>query len=90
MIHSRVHALISSIEQLQDAGQYYGDADALLDLVDCCGHDRPVSYTHTNYITPWTLSSWGTLSVLRTGLIIFLNRTNTYLLHNMQEKIILL
>lgn len=43
LIHSRLHALITSIEQLQDAGQYYGDADALLDLVDYCGHDRPVS-----------------------------------------------
>lgn len=43
LIHTRVHALISSLEQLHDAGQYCGDVDALLDLIDFCGHDRPVS-----------------------------------------------
>ncbi|XP_072932345.1 tuberin [Epargyreus clarus] len=41
LIHSRLHALITSIEQLHEAGQYQGDVDALLDLIDCCGHDRP-------------------------------------------------
>ncbi|CAH2238615.1 jg1421 [Pararge aegeria aegeria] len=41
LIHSRVHALITAIEQLHDAGQYRGDPEALLDLVDSCGHDRP-------------------------------------------------
>ncbi|KAJ0176953.1 hypothetical protein K1T71_006962 [Dendrolimus kikuchii] len=41
LIHTGVHALITSVEQLHDAGQYYGDVDALLDLIDYCGHDRP-------------------------------------------------
>ncbi|XP_046959991.1 tuberin isoform X8 [Vanessa cardui] len=45
LIHSRVHALITSIEQLHEAGQFLGDADALLDLVDFCGHDRPEAST---------------------------------------------
>lgn len=42
LIHTCVHALITSLEQLQDGGLYYGDHEALLDLVDYCGHDRPV------------------------------------------------
>lgn len=41
LIHSQVHAVITSIEQLHEAGQYSGDVGALLDLVDSCGHDRP-------------------------------------------------
>ncbi|KAJ8727807.1 hypothetical protein PYW08_016192 [Mythimna loreyi] len=45
LIHTRVHALLTSIEQLHDAGQYYGDVDALLDLIDFCGHDRPEAST---------------------------------------------
>ncbi|XP_037293673.1 tuberin isoform X2 [Manduca sexta] len=45
LIHSRLHAVITSIEQLHDAGQYFGDVDALLDLIDYCGHDRPESST---------------------------------------------
>ncbi|XP_050345803.1 tuberin isoform X7 [Nymphalis io] len=45
LIHSRVHALITSIEQLHEAGQFLGDAEVLLDLVDFCGHDRPEAST---------------------------------------------
>ncbi|XP_050670637.1 tuberin [Leptidea sinapis] len=45
LIHSRVHALITTLEQLQDAGQFQGDPDSLLDLIDYCGHDRPESST---------------------------------------------
>ncbi|CAH0719708.1 unnamed protein product, partial [Brenthis ino] len=44
-IHSQVHELISSIEALHQAGQFAGDADALLDLIDYCGHDRPEAST---------------------------------------------
>ncbi|CAG5031361.1 unnamed protein product [Parnassius apollo] len=49
LIHSRVHALISSLEALQESGQYRGDPDALLDLLDCCVHDRPVSHITLQY-----------------------------------------
>lgn len=45
LIHSRLHALITTIEQLADSGQYEGDADALLELVDECGHERPEAST---------------------------------------------
>ncbi|PZC72537.1 hypothetical protein B5X24_HaOG211061 [Helicoverpa armigera] len=45
LIHNQVHAVITSIEQLQDAGQYCGDADALLELIDRCGHERPEAST---------------------------------------------
>ncbi|CAG4992292.1 unnamed protein product [Colias eurytheme] len=45
LIHKQVHALITSIEQLQEAGQFQGDPDALLDLLDYCGHDRPEAST---------------------------------------------
>ncbi|CAH2106854.1 unnamed protein product [Euphydryas editha] len=45
LIHSRVHELISSVEQLHDAFQYRGDVDALFDLIDFCGHDRPETST---------------------------------------------
>ncbi|XP_034830671.1 tuberin isoform X1 [Maniola hyperantus] len=45
LIHNRVHALITSIEQLHEAGQYRGDTEALLDLIDSCGHDRPEAST---------------------------------------------
>ncbi|KAM3956957.1 LOW QUALITY PROTEIN: TSC complex subunit tuberin [Aphomia sociella] len=41
LIHSRVHALITSVERLQDEGKYYGCAEALVSLVDYCGHERP-------------------------------------------------
>ncbi|XP_075973057.1 tuberin-like isoform X2 [Anticarsia gemmatalis] len=45
LIHSRVHSVITSIEQLHEAGQYYGDVDALLELIDFCGHERPEAST---------------------------------------------
>ncbi|XP_068632224.1 tuberin isoform X2 [Battus philenor] len=45
LIHSRVHALISSLEALQESGQYRGPHAALLDLIDYCGHDRPEAST---------------------------------------------
>ncbi|XP_037872619.1 tuberin isoform X4 [Bombyx mori] len=45
LMHSRLHNIITSIEQLQESGQYKGDAEALLDLVDSCGHERPESST---------------------------------------------
>lgn len=46
LIHTRVHALITSIESLHEAGQFQGDVEALLDLIDLCGHDRPVRGRH--------------------------------------------
>ncbi|CAK1546878.1 unnamed protein product [Leptosia nina] len=45
LIHTRLHALITSVEQLQEAGQFQGDAEALLELIDYCGHDRPEAST---------------------------------------------
>lgn len=36
-----MHALISSLEALQEAGQYRGPAGELLDLLEECAHDRP-------------------------------------------------
>ncbi|CAF4953558.1 unnamed protein product [Pieris macdunnoughi] len=41
LVHSRLHALISSVEELQEAGQFRGDPERLLDLLDLCGHERP-------------------------------------------------
>ncbi|XP_053607543.1 tuberin isoform X2 [Plodia interpunctella] len=43
MIHSRLHALLTALEQLLDAGQYCGEVEALLDLIDLVGQDRPES-----------------------------------------------
>ncbi|XP_060802820.1 tuberin [Amyelois transitella] len=45
LLHSRLHALISSLEQLHDAGQYCGNEDSLLALLDYCGHERPEAST---------------------------------------------
>lgn len=42
LLHTKLHQLLSSVEQLQQAGQYRGDLARLLDLVDSAGHDRPV------------------------------------------------
>ncbi|KAJ2945805.1 hypothetical protein O0L34_g4710 [Tuta absoluta] len=41
LIHSRVHALITAIEQLHLAHQYTGSTRSLLELVDSAGHERP-------------------------------------------------
>ncbi|XP_061712821.1 tuberin [Cydia pomonella] len=41
LIHTRLHALLTSIEQLHEAGQYSGDPGQLLDLIDSSAQDRP-------------------------------------------------
>ncbi|XP_063618716.1 tuberin [Cydia splendana] len=41
LIHTRLHALLTSIEQLHEAGQYTGDTGQLLDLIDSSAQDRP-------------------------------------------------
>ncbi|XP_063533671.1 uncharacterized protein LOC134743970 [Cydia strobilella] len=41
LIHTRLHALLTCIEQLHEAGQYTGDTGQLLDLIDCSAQDRP-------------------------------------------------
>lgn len=40
-LHARLHAVITSVEQLQQTGQLGGAAAALLELLDACGHERP-------------------------------------------------
>lgn len=54
MIHTKLHALISTLEQLADSGQFGGEPEALLDLVDCAGHDRPVMQGN---ITPFAVNA---------------------------------
>ncbi|XP_063361788.1 tuberin [Cydia amplana] len=41
LIHTRLHALLTSIEQLHESGQYTGDTCQLLDLIDASAQDRP-------------------------------------------------
>ncbi|XP_047024239.1 tuberin isoform X4 [Helicoverpa zea] len=70
LIHNQVHAVITSIEQLQDAGQYCGDADALLELIDCCGHERPEASTmrlvsaRAAALAPWGAEGAGAAAAL--------------------------
>ncbi|XP_063895577.1 tuberin isoform X4 [Helicoverpa armigera] len=70
LIHNQVHAVITSIEQLQDAGQYCGDADALLELIDRCGHERPEASTmrlvsaRAAALAPWGAEGAGAAAAL--------------------------
>lgn len=45
MIHTRLHAVITSVEQLHQTGQFGGAPEALLALLDACGHERPEAST---------------------------------------------
>lgn len=54
LLHTKLHGVIGAVEQLQQAGQYHGDLQRLLDLVDEAGHDRPVSI----YCMTWSLTSF--------------------------------
>ncbi|XP_049869315.1 tuberin isoform X2 [Pectinophora gossypiella] len=59
LIQARLHAVLTGVEQLALAGQYAGSLDALLDLLDRCGHERPEASamwlvsTRAAALSPW-------------------------------------